>query len=67
MGFFALFLDLSAAVDVYSDWVDACDAVAKDEPVRNPGLGPRGRPAEGSPGIAEQPLEPVELGEGDDY
>lgn len=24
-----LFLDLSAAVDVYSDWVDACDAVAK--------------------------------------
>jgi transcription elongation factor Elf1 len=22
-------LDLSAAVDVYSDWVDACDAVAK--------------------------------------
>lgn len=25
-----MFLDLSAAVDVYSDWVDACDAVAKD-------------------------------------
>ncbi|CAG8033033.1 unnamed protein product [Penicillium salamii] len=24
------FLDLSAPVDVYSDWVDACDAVAKD-------------------------------------
>lgn len=23
-------LDLSAAVDVYSDWVDACDAVAKE-------------------------------------
>lgn len=23
-------LDLSAAVDVYSDWIDACDAVAKD-------------------------------------
>ncbi|KAJ5263733.1 Transcription elongation factor 1 [Penicillium angulare] len=23
-------IDLSAAVDVYSDWVDACDAVAKD-------------------------------------
>lgn len=22
--------DLSAAVDVYSDWVDACDAVAKN-------------------------------------
>jgi transcription elongation factor Elf1 len=26
---YLLFLDLSAAVDVYSDWVDACDAVAK--------------------------------------
>lgn len=23
--------DLSAAVDVYSDWVDACDAVAKGD------------------------------------
>ena len=23
-------LDLSAAVDVYSDWIDACDAVAKE-------------------------------------
>lgn len=28
--FFAASSDLSAAVDVYSDWVDACDAVAKD-------------------------------------
>ena len=28
-------LDLSAAVDVYSDWIDACDAVAKDEAGRN--------------------------------
>jgi len=25
------FADLSAAVDVYSDWVDACDAVAKED------------------------------------
>lgn len=24
-----ILLDLSAAVDVYSDWVDACDSVAK--------------------------------------
>jgi len=24
------FLDLSAAVDVYSDWIDACDTVAKE-------------------------------------
>ena len=23
--------DLSAAVDVYSDWIDACDIVAKDD------------------------------------
>lgn len=23
--------DLSAAVDVYADWVDACDAVARNE------------------------------------
>lgn len=22
--------DLSAAIDVYSDWIDACDLVAKD-------------------------------------
>ena len=28
-----VFLDLSAAVDVYSDWIDACDAVAKDAAV----------------------------------
>ena len=27
--------DLSAAVDVYSDWVDACDAVAGDSPDGN--------------------------------
>lgn len=25
-----MFSDLSAGVDVYSDWIDACDAVAKD-------------------------------------
>ena len=24
------FLDLSAGVDVYADWIDACDAVAQD-------------------------------------
>jgi transcription elongation factor Elf1 len=27
--------DLSAAVDVYSDWVDACDAVAKNTATKN--------------------------------
>lgn len=25
-----MFLDLSAGVDVYSDWVDACDVVAQE-------------------------------------
>ena len=25
-----MILDLSAAVDVYSDWIDACDAVAQE-------------------------------------
>lgn len=25
-----VFSDLSAGVDVYSDWIDACDAVAQD-------------------------------------
>ena len=25
-----IYIDLSAAVDVYSEWVDACDAVAKE-------------------------------------
>ena len=28
-------LDLSAAVDVYSDWVDACDTVAKEAASRD--------------------------------
>ncbi|KAH8598041.1 transcription elongation factor Elf1 like-domain-containing protein [Bisporella sp. PMI_857] len=28
---------LSAAVDVYSDWVDACDAVAKEDGAQNNG------------------------------
>lgn len=31
--------DLSAAVDVYSDWVDACDAVAKEAKHDLAGLG----------------------------
>jgi transcription elongation factor Elf1 len=41
--------DLSAAVDVYSDWIDACDAVAKDAAGgEGPSAGRLGRPA--SPG-----------------
>ncbi|KKZ63174.1 hypothetical protein EMCG_02470 [[Emmonsia] crescens] len=42
-------LDLSAAVDVYSDWVDACDAVAKDAAGNDMDTTTRGA-NEGSPG-----------------
>ena len=31
-------VDLSAAVDVYSDWVDACDQVAKEGGEHDEGL-----------------------------
>lgn len=36
------FTDLSAAVDVYSDWIDACDAVKKGGEAENvrPGRAP---------------------------
>ncbi|KAH8794850.1 transcription elongation factor Elf1 like-domain-containing protein [Hyaloscypha finlandica] len=42
---------LSAAVDVYSDWVDACDAVAKEDVEEGAGgeYAPS-RPAAGRPG-----------------
>ncbi|RMJ23195.1 Transcription elongation factor [Aspergillus sp. HF37] len=43
---------LSAAVDVYSDWVDACDAVAKDTANRDGGGGPRGARIQEQPGPA---------------
>ncbi|BCS03871.1 transcription elongation factor 1 family protein [Aspergillus luchuensis] len=36
---------LSAAVDVYSDWVDACDAVAKDTATKYEDNDPRVRPS----------------------
>ena len=43
--------DLSAAVDVYSDWVDACDAVAKDTATKYEEGNPRSlRPLEPSSG-----------------
>ena len=42
--------DLSAAVDVYSDWVDACDAVAKEDVEERGGGGfAASRPAAGRP------------------
>lgn len=48
-------LDLSAPVDVYADWIDACDAVAKDdEPAKAGERDPRGIQTGSSPGPAEQ-------------
>ena len=42
--------DLSAAVDVYSDWVDACDAVAREgEEDRGGDFAPSRAPAAGRP------------------
>ena len=32
--------DLTQPVDVYSDWIDACDAVAKDQAVATPAMPP---------------------------
>ena len=40
-------IDLSAAVDVYSDWVDACDAVAKEDGEERAGEHAPSRPAAG--------------------
>jgi transcription elongation factor Elf1 len=63
-----MFADLSAAVDVYADWTDACEAVAKEEQMaRDDELGI-------SSGIgasqSQQVAEPDELGgaiDDDDY
>ncbi|KAG5287089.1 transcription elongation factor Elf1 [Histoplasma ohiense] len=62
---------LSAAVDVYSDWVDACDAVAKDAAAGND-IGTTIRGAnEGSPGPVGRGTEREELDQAeadlDDY
>jgi transcription elongation factor Elf1 len=43
-------VDLSAAVDVYSDWVDACDAVAKEDVEERAGdFAPSRTPTAGRP------------------
>ncbi|PGG99883.1 hypothetical protein GX51_06094 [Blastomyces parvus] len=67
----AMALDLSAAVDVYSDWVDACDAVAKDAAAGNDGDTTARRANEGSPGpvrreAGREELDQTEVGL-DDY
>jgi transcription elongation factor Elf1 len=38
-------LDLNAPVDVYAEWIDACEAVAKQEADRQLGLGDEPGPA----------------------
>jgi transcription elongation factor 1 len=46
----SFWLDLSAAVDVYSDWVDACDAVAKEDVGDRGGEYATSRPTASRPG-----------------
>ena len=64
--------DLSAAVDVYSDWVDACDAVAKED-VEERGGGDfapsrlaAGRPSGGRARDDDEDLEDLIDDEGED-
>ncbi|KAL2013443.1 hypothetical protein VTN00DRAFT_968 [Thermoascus crustaceus] len=61
---------LSAAVDVYSDWVDACDAVAKNAASRHEDNDVRGMQSRGSPGSPDQPVtsgDRIEDSYADDY
>ncbi|PYH88500.1 transcription elongation factor 1 [Aspergillus ellipticus CBS 707.79] len=54
---------LSAAVDVYSDWVDACDAVAKDTAIKYEDSGSRFRRSNdhaGSPSARDAGYEDAE-------
>ncbi|KAJ5179639.1 hypothetical protein N7492_002849 [Penicillium capsulatum] len=56
---------LSAAVDVYSDWVDACDAVAKD--TANQYDGPVGSQAEANKQDTAADLRRGEAYDDEDY
>ncbi|KAE8348446.1 transcription elongation factor [Aspergillus coremiiformis] len=59
---------LSAAVDVYSDWVDACDAVAKDTANRYEDINARGLRSNEYPVAASgQDLEEDDAGHVDAY
>ncbi|KAL2219727.1 transcription elongation factor [Thermoascus aurantiacus ATCC 26904] len=61
---------LSAAVDVYSDWVDACDAVAKNAANRHEDNNVRDMQSRGSPVSSDQPVtsgDHVEDSYADDY
>lgn len=53
--------DLSAPVDVYSDWVDACDAVAKDTADQYDG------PSTSQPRGSVKQAIPEEIGHDDGY
>ncbi|EEH39439.2 transcription elongation factor 1 [Paracoccidioides lutzii Pb01] len=63
-------LDLSAAVDVYSDWIDACDAVAKHAAGNDMETTTRGA-TDGSPGPVRRGADRDELDQAeaglDDY
>ena len=52
-------IDLSAPVDVYSDWVDACDAVANDAATGDDAVRPRGSARRAEQDDSDQ--EPEEL------
>ncbi|DAA77459.1 TPA_exp: hypothetical protein A8136_6719 [Trichophyton benhamiae CBS 112371] len=56
---------LSAAVDVYSDWVDACDAVAKEGPKEGAGSS-GGRADHDGPSASVAPAI-IDEGLDDDY
>ena len=60
-------IDLSAAVDVYSDWVDACDSVAKDGRDPEEGVGSYGDLGDGTEGErgSEMPYNRHALAVGD--
>lgn len=57
--------DLSAAVDVYSEWVDACDSVAKAEGGENRGMTPPRR-FEGAPLVASKAADEDDILDDDD-
>ena len=52
-------LDLSAAVDVYSDWVDACDVVARDTATKYEEDDPRSIRLSDHPVPTEQQLDTI--------
>ena len=54
---------LSAPVDIYADWIDACDQVAKDNAADGPGQ-PSQKPFETAPAPAARPQAQQEY-EGD--